>query len=160
MRKCTRVLAAAVTVTAIAAGAAIPALSGAHARSTSTQILRIYDTPATTTLTTTGGRVTSRPPYPQPKAGDVLDVYSLDYTGNHLHHAANWSMTNHLRCTFGHGAPTCESDVAVGSSLLVFNGNKLIGGTGNYQGATGRVLSNKQVSDSANDSDIVVQIRR
>jgi hypothetical protein len=153
-----RVLAAAVTVTAIAA-AAIPPLSGARAGSASTSLLRIYDKPVTTRLTTTTGQVTSHPPYPQPKPGDVLDVYSLDYAGNHLHHAARWSMSNHLRCTFGHGAPTCESDLAVAGSLLVFDGNKLVGATGHYEGATGRVLSNKQVSDTANDSDIVIQIK-
>ena len=123
MSKHTRVLAAAVTVTAIAAAVAIPSLSGAHAGAASTSLLRIYDQPVTTTLTTTSGQVTSHPPYPRPKPGDVLDVYSLDYSGNHLHHAARWSMSNHLRCTFGHGAPTCESDLAVASSLLVFDGN-------------------------------------
>ena len=160
MSKHTRVLAAAVTVTAIAAAVAIPSLSGAHAGAASTSLLRIYDQPVTTTLTTTSGQVASHPPYPRPKPGDVLDVYSLDYSGNHLHHAARWSMSNHLRCTFGHGAPTCESDLAVASSLLVFDGNKLVGGTGHYEGATGRVLSNKQVSDTANDSDIVIRIKR
>ena len=159
MSKHTRVLAAAAAVTAIAT-AAIPTLSGAHARPANTQLLRIYDKPVMTTLTTTSGHVTSRPPYPQPKPGDTLDVYSLDYAGNHLHHAATWSMSDHLRCTFGHGAPVCESDLAVAGSLLVFNGNKLVGSTGHYQGATGRVLSNKQVSDTANDSDIVIQIKR
>jgi hypothetical protein len=159
MSKHTRALAAAATVTVIAA-AAIPALSGAHAGTPSTQLLRIYDKPVTTTLTTTSGRVTNRPPYPQPKPGDILDVYSLDYAGNHFHHAGTWSMSDHLRCTFGHAAPMCESDLAVAGSLLVFDGNKLAGGTGHYQGATGRVLSNKQISDTANDSDIVIQIKR
>jgi hypothetical protein len=159
MSKHARVLAAVAAVTAIVAAAVVPALSGAHPGSASTQLLRIYDKPVTTTLTTNSGHVTNRPPYPQPRPGDVLDVYSLDYAGSHLHHAARWSMSDHLRCTFGHTAPVCESDLAVAGSLLVFNGNKLAGGTGRYQGAAGRVLSNKQVSDTANDSDIVIQIK-
>jgi hypothetical protein len=151
-------LAAAVTVTVIAA-AAIPSLSGAHARSANNQLVRIYDKPVAITLTDTNGRVTSRPPWPQPKPGDVLDVYSLDYAGNHLHHAARWSMSAHLRCTFRPGPPDCESHIAVGGSLLIFHGNKIVAGTGSYQGATGRVLSNKEVG-SAGASDIVARIHR
>ena len=159
MSKYTRAIAA-LAVTMTAAAAAVPALSGAHAPGTAPQTLRFFDTPVATTLTTTSGQVTSRPPYPQPEPGDVLDVYSLDYPGNHLRHAAHWTMSNHLRCTFGHGQPICESDVAVGGSLLVFNGSKLVGATGLYQGATGRVLSNKQVSGTDNASDIVVRVQR
>jgi hypothetical protein len=122
-----------------------------------TQVMRLYDKPATITLTDPSGHVTSRPPYPQAKAGDVLDVYSLDYVGSHIHHGTQWSASNHLRCTFGHGAPTCESNLAIGDSLLVFNGNKLVGATGHYQGATGRVLSNKSIP-GRNDSDVVFQL--
>ena len=158
MSKHPRFLAAAVTVTVIAA-AAIPSLSGAHARNASYQMLRIYDKPVAITLTDTNGRVTSRPPWPQPKPGDVLDVYALDYAGNHLHHAARWSMSAHLRCTFRPGAPDCESHIAIGGSLLIFHGNKLVAGTGIYHRATGRVLSNKQVGN-ADASDIVARIHR
>ena len=151
----------AATVAAIAAAAAIPVgLSGAQASSSKTQILRIFDRPVATTLTEPNGKVTSRPPYPQPKPGDILDVYSLDYTGNHVHHAAHWSMSAHLRCTFGTGQPDCESHIATGGSLLIFHGNKLEAGTGLYRGASGRVLSNQEVPGGADASDVVAQIHR
>jgi hypothetical protein len=68
-------------------------------------------------------------------------------------------MSTHLSCTFAQGPPTCVSNVAVGSLLLVFDGNKLVGATGAYQGAAGQVLSNKSPS-GANYSDIVVRIKR
>jgi hypothetical protein len=157
---------AAAVVAAIATVAAVPSLTGAkapratRASSSHTQTLRVFDKPVATTLTAANGKVTSKPPYPQPQAGDILDVYSLDYTGNHRHHSAHWTMSTHLRCTFGKGQPNCESHIAIGGSLLIFNGNKLAGGTGFYQGATGRVLSNKQVPGSANASDIVARIHR
>jgi hypothetical protein len=147
-------------VTLIAAAVAIPAMSGAHTTGATVQTMTFYDKPVSVVLTDAAGHVTSRPPYPQAKPGDVLDLYSLDYVGNHARHSAQWSMTTHLRCTFGHGAPVCESNVAVGNSLLGCNGNKLIGATGHFQGATGRVLSNKQVTGGGNDSDVVVQINR
>ena len=69
-------------------------------------------------------------------------------------------MSNHLRCTFTQGPPDCVSNVAIGGSLRVFDGNKLIGATGRYQGATGRVLSNKQVPGTTNASDIVARIHK
>ncbi len=150
--------AAALTLTLTATAVAIPDLSGAHTTGTTTQLKRFYDKSVMITLTDPNGHVISQPPYPQAKTGDVLDVYSLDYVGNHIHHAAQWSASDHLRCTFGHGAPTCESNLALGGSLLVFKGNKLVGATGHYQGATGRVLSNKEVTDGSDDSDVVVQI--
>jgi hypothetical protein len=69
-------------------------------------------------------------------------------------------MSTHLRCAFAQGPPTCGSNVAVGSSLLAFDGDKLAGATGAYQGATGRVVSNKTIPNTNNQSDIVVRIKR
>jgi hypothetical protein len=53
----------------------------------------------------------------------------------------------------------CESHVAIRGSLLVFTGDPgtLTHGTGIYRGATGRVISNKEVGKGA--SDIIVRIR-
>lgn len=149
----------AATFAGIAAAAIPVGLAGAHASTGKTQTLRFFDKPVTITLTEPTGKVTSRPPWPQPKPGDILDVYSLDYAGNHIHHAKRWSMSAHLRCTFGTGQPDCESHVATRSSLLIFHGNKLVGGTGDYEGATGRVLSNTQVGN-ADASDVVARIHR
>lgn len=168
MNNTSRSLAAATlaTITAVAALSALPAPSGAHqsnarrASDARTQTLRLFDKPMATTLTTSDGTVVSHPPYPQPKSGDTLDVYSLDYVGSHVYHAEQWTFSNHLRCTFTQGPPDCVSDLATGSSLLVFDGNKLIGATGHYQGATGRVLSNKQVPGTDNASDIVARINK
>lgn len=146
---------------AIATAAAVPGLTGAQASNGKTQLLRIFDKPVAITLTGPSGQVTSHAPYPQPKPGDILDVYSLslDYTGNHVHHATHWTMRSHLTCTFVQGPPTCESHIATGSSLLIFHGNKFVGGTGNYQGATGRILGNKEIRGTNNASDIVARIK-
>jgi hypothetical protein len=145
---------------ATAAVVAIPAVTSAHsarAAAGSTQTLHVFDKPVALTLTKSNGDVISRPPYPQPKAGDLLDVYSVEYVGNHSHHASHWTMTAHLHCVFGQGQPTCQSHIAIGGSMLIFDGNKLVAGTGRYANATGRVLSNKQVG-SNNESDIVARI--
>jgi hypothetical protein len=143
--------------------AAVPALALAassqqspHVSAAHTQTLHVYDAPEKVVLTGPNGKPIKNLSQ-QPGPGDILDDYSLEYVGNHSHHAAHSSMSAHLRCVFGKGAPTCESDVAIGGSLLVFHGNTLVGGTGPYAGATGRILSNKTIGKT-NDADIVARI--
>jgi hypothetical protein len=123
------------------------------------QTLRFYDKAVSIKLTHADGTVVAQPPYPQAKAGDTLDVNSLDYVGNHIHHARRWTGSTHLRCVFRAGPPTCESHVAIGSSLLVVTGSpgKVTNGTGIYQGATGRVVSSKELPNDA--SDVVLRIQ-
>ena len=132
---------------------------GAGQAAGKTETLRFFDKPVSTVVTTADGKVIRHAPYPEPKPGDVLDVYALDYVGEHRHHAARATASEHLRCTFGDaGPPDCESHVAIGGSLLIFHGDKLVAGTGRYQGATGRVLSNKTVDEQSNTSDVVARI--
>jgi hypothetical protein len=141
---------------AVACAVALSPASGQAAGTTKT--LRFYDKPVAMSLTTASGKVITQGPFPEPKPGDILDVYSLDFKGDHQHHASRWSMSTHLRCVFGKGEPDCVSHVADGGSLLIFRGNPgtVIGGTGRYQNATGKVVSSTELSDDA--SDVVARI--
>ena len=146
-------------VAAAVCAALILASSGAAAGGKA-QTLHFFDKTVSLTVTRADGTVIKRPPYPEAQAGDVLDVVSLAYTGNHAKHAKKASASTHLRCTFGAAGPPpdCMSHVAIGSSMLVFEGDPgtIVLGTGRYLGATGRVLSNKDVGGDA--SDIVVRV--
>jgi hypothetical protein len=145
---------------AAAAACALAVLPPAGEAAGRTQTLRFFDKPVSISLTRPGGVVIARPPYPQPKPGDVLDVNSLAYAGTHLRHAKNWTASSHLQCTFrASGPPSCVSHIAIGGSQLVFSGNpgKLVNGTGIYQGATGRTISSKELANDA--SDVVLKIR-
>src|SRR4051812_22728314 len=124
---------------------ALSAGSGHAAEKTKT--LRFFSKQVSVAVTKPDGRVIDHPPYPQMKPGDVLDVLALDYPGDHLQHAARFTMSEHVRCVFGKGEPDCTSNAAAGSSLLIWHGNpgRLIDGTGRYAGATGRVLSMHEV---------------
>lgn len=145
---------------AVAAGLCALALwPGAGQAAGKTQTLRIFDKPVSMTLTHADGTVVRHAPFPEAQAGDVLDVYALDFVGDHRHHEKHASMSEHLRCTFASsGPPACETHVAVGGSLLIFRGDKLVAGTGRYAHATGRVLSNKLIDEKTNVSDAVVRI--
>jgi hypothetical protein len=126
-----------------------------------TQTLRFFDKPVSMKLTHADGTVVTDAPFPEPKAGDTLDVNSLDYRGTHVHHDRRFTGSAHLRCVFAaDGPPSCESHVAIGGSLLVFTGNPgtVTNGTGIYQGATGRVVSSKEVAGQNDASDVVARI--
>jgi hypothetical protein len=148
---------AAVAAVALAAVAAVPAVATAGQGKTET--LRFFDKVDAIVLTHADGTV-AKAPFPEPVAGDVLDVYSSDYAGNHKRHAAKPSASAYTRCVFaGAGEPDCESHVAIGGSMLIFRGypGTVAAGTGRYLGATGRVVVNREV---AGGSDVVAKIRR
>jgi hypothetical protein len=123
-----------------------------------TQTLRFFSKDVSIKVTTTDGTVLRRPPFPEARPGDVLEVNSLNYVGNHRRHARRWSSSQHLRCVFSTGEPACEAQVAIRGSLLIFGGNPgtLINGTGRYQGAAGRVIKNEEVRGG---SDVVARVR-
>jgi hypothetical protein len=135
------------------------AVGAASAHAGRTQTLRLFSKEVSWTVTHPDGSG-DRDDLPEPKPGDVVDVNSLDYVGNHRHHAKRWSISHHLHCVFATAEPDCETQVAIGGSLLIFRGfpGTLIDGTGRYQGASGRVLSNKDVKGVEGASDIVARI--
>jgi hypothetical protein len=135
------------------------ALSPAAAQAAGkTETLRFYSKEVAMTFTTADGTVQQGVPQGEPQAGDVLDIYAVDYKGNHRRHAKRWSMSDHTRCSFGTtGEPECVTHLAIGGSLLIAEGfpGTIVGGTGRYQGATGRVVGNEEVKGG---SDIVVRV--
>jgi hypothetical protein len=104
------------------------------------------------TVTAPDGTVVDRDPQP----GDTLDVFALDFRGNHKHHAKRFFASEHLQCLFGTGEPMCVSHVAFGRSLMVWDGSKLLAGTGRFAGATGRIVSNDEVPGG---NDIVAKVK-
>lgn len=146
-----RTLAAAVAIGL----ATVPAAAQAAGR---TETLRVHSTPVSFTYTAADGTVTHGPPAGPPQPGDVLEIDSLDFRGDHRRHAKRYFATDYLRCTFTAGPePDCFSWVAIGRSLLRFHGSEVIGGTGRYQGATGRIVKSVELEDDA--ADIVVKLR-
>jgi hypothetical protein len=135
--------------------AAVALLGAAPAQA---DTLRFFTQTESITLTRADGTVVDRPPFPEPAAGDVLDVFALDFKGNHRRHEARPSASEHVRCTFTTAPePDCWSHVAIGGSLLVFHGREVVSGTNRFKGATGRVVSSKEVEGG---SDVVVRVNR
>jgi hypothetical protein len=121
-----------------------------------TDTLRFFSKAVSFTYTTADGTVTHRPPTGPPRAGDVLEIDSLDYVGTHKKHAKRPKGSDYLRCQFNESPePDCGSVSALGGSLLRFHGNETIGAIGRWK--RGRVLSNKEVPGG---NDIVVKLTR
>jgi len=139
------ILALAVSVAAALCAVALAPPAGQAAGRTKT--IKIFSKMQSMTLTRADGTVISHPPFPEVAPGDVLDVYSLDFRGTHKKHSKRFVGTDHLRCVFGAGEPDCVSHVALGRSMLIFEGNPgtLVAGLGRFEGATGRVISSKEV---------------
>jgi hypothetical protein len=147
-----------ILIVAVAAVGAIAVWSPAGQAAGKTETLRFHVKDVSKVLTRPDGSVVRRPPFPEPGAGDVLEINSLDYKGDNRHHAASWTASQTRRCAFTDGAPDCSMTVAIGGSLLSFHGNpgKLVNGTGRYEGATGRVIS---VTDTGAGADVVARIK-
>jgi hypothetical protein len=149
------------TLRAAALTAALAVLGTASAQAAGkTETLRFFSKVDQVTLTHADGTVVTDPSV-QPVAGDRIDVFASDFAGNHAKHAKQATASEHVQCLFTAASPEpdCVSHVAIGGSLLIFEGSpaKLIGGAGRYLGATGRVISNKTIGES-NDSDVVARI--
>jgi hypothetical protein len=146
----TRILIA-MALALLCAAALWPAAGHAAGRNVT---IKAFSKVTSVTVTAPDGTVVDRDPQP----GDTLDVYALDFRGNHKRHAKRFFGSEHLQCVFGTGEPTCVSHVAIGRSLTVWGGSpvKLIAGTGRFAGASGRIVTNKEVSGG---NDIVAKIK-
>jgi hypothetical protein len=145
------------TTLAAAAVLLIAALTPAVAQA-KTETIRAFSKVQTFTFTTADGKVTQGPPAGPPKAGDVMEISSLDFKGTHKKHAKKAFGSDYLRCTFGDDPenPDCFGYTALRGSMLRFHGFDVVGGTGRYLGATGKVVKNKEVEGG---SDFVVKVR-
>ena len=148
----TRLLSLAIVLTASLAVA--PA---AFAGKRKTETIRAFSKPVSFVYTSVDGTVTQGPPDGPPQAGDVFEVSSLGFVGDHKKHARKATMSDYLRCTFTEALePDCFGYTAIGGSLLRFHGFDIIGGTGRYHGATGKAVKHEEVPGG---SDFVVKVK-
>lgn len=140
-----RLLAAAVSAV-LASGGVFAGLAGAKS-----ETLHFYQVQVGPTqfYNASGHRINLSPPATLPKAGDSFDETHLDYAGTAKHHSAHWTASDHFTCTFTSAdAGTCDSQIAIGGSLLLSNSFPLpteseaivaiSEGTGAFHGAHGR----------------------
>jgi hypothetical protein len=144
-------------ILALALVAALVLAPGAFAAKRKTETIRAFSEPVSFTYTSVDGTVAKGPPAGPPRAGDVFEIDSLGFRGDHKRHAKRATMSDYLRCTFLPSLePDCFGYTAIGGSLLRFHNFDIIGGTGRYQGATGKVVKSQEVPGG---SDFVVRVK-
>jgi hypothetical protein len=152
------VVVAGVAALMLALAAPSPSAGETAGKNRKTETLRFFDKPVAFTYTAVDGTVTPHPPARPPQAGDVFEIDSLAFSGDHRRHAKRPISSTYLRCAFVEGGePDCYAWVAIRGALLRFRGNEIIGGGGRYLGATGRAVKNEEVPGG---SDVVVKLRR
>src|SRR5947208_2395508 len=100
-----------VLMVAAAAVCAIAIWSPAGQAIGKTETLRFHVKDVSKLLTHADGSVVRRPPFPEPKSGDVLVINSVDYKGDSRHHATSWTASQSRRCVFTDSAPDCSMTV-------------------------------------------------
>lgn len=159
----------------VSAGCALSALAlaalalggGAADASSAPAPLHYFQKESVLTFTNASGAVIQG--YP-PVGGHVLEDDN-DYVGNHTHHAAQPTMTDHLFCTVvtAPATATCSFEFATGDSLLYADGISvdlassvgtipLSGGTGRFAGDSGSALSTPV--GNGNNGDIVLTLHK
>ena len=120
-------LAFAVTA-ALAVGAASAGVASAK-----TETLRFYQVGGQAQFYNAAGKkIDLNPPATLPKPGDSFDEVDVDYPGTPKHHALHWTATDHLTCTFtDHNTGLCNSQIAIGGSLLLSNNFRMKFGPSN-----------------------------
>ena len=123
-----------------------------------TETIRVFSKMQTFTLTAPDGTVSHEMTPAAVAPGTVMEIDSLDYRGTFKKHEKRPSISDYLRCTFGTDPenPDCYGYVAIDGSLLRSHGFDIIGGTGRYLGATGKVVSHNEV---AGGSEFVVKVK-
>ena len=159
----------------VAAGCAHSALplaalalgGGAADASSAPTPLQYFQKESVLTFTNASGTVIQG--YP-PVGGHVLEDDN-DYVGNHTHHAAHPTMTDHLFCTVvtAPATATCSFEFATADSLLYADGITvnlassvgtipLSGGTGRFAGDSGSAASTPV--GNSNNGDIVLTLHK
>jgi hypothetical protein len=152
---------------ALALVTAVAVAPDGQAAAPKTETLRIFEKTRSIQLTKADGRVLTKLPIAEPEPGDVLDIVFNLFRGNHVKHGKTRIGSDHLRCEFAVGGPPrCVSHATIGTSMLVVEGTpaRITLGTGRFFGATGEVLSAKEVKGAPpselahNDIDVVARV--
>jgi hypothetical protein len=129
--------------------------------------LTYFEKNSSFSYTSPAGVVQQGPPEAAPQPGSQIEFSDLNYSGTHTHHARAWSASDHFVCVFSAtGVPTCNGEIAVGSSMLIIKGTggqgtfsiPIVSGTGSYLGYRG-MLKVADIGQTAN-ADLVVVVSK
>ena len=159
----------------ITVGSPFATASASAAQGDSQQVLHYFSKFESQVFLTTTGKPFSPSEKNPPVPGDSIEGTNLDYVGNHLHHAANWTASDHELCVLDNkGNPVCHAQVAIGGSMILAQADlghvsastamstfEVTGGTGAFEGVTGTIaVVELDPSAETSNSDVTITLQR
>lgn len=150
-------------------------VAGAAPRPSSSEVLHFFSKPQSGAFLTAAGKPFNPSKADPPRPGDQIESSDLDYVGNHLHHAATWTASDHELCIFdAQDTPVCHAEVADGGSMILAQVTlthlsaatatftyHVTGGTGVFQGVSGNiVVVNLTPEAESSNSDVTITLSR
>jgi hypothetical protein len=159
----------------MAIGSPLAAANASVMQPNTVQVLHYFSKFESQIFLTAAGKPFSPSQKNQPVPGDSIDGTNLDYVGNHVHHAPNWTASDQELCALGNkNDVTCQAQVAIGGSMILAHANlgqvsastsastfQVTGGTGTFQGVTGTIVAvDLDPSSRTSNSDVTITLRR
>lgn len=159
----------------IAIGSPLAAASASVMQPNAVQFMHYFSKFESQAFLTAAGKSFAPSEKNPPVPGDYVESTDLDYVGNHVLHAPNWTASDHELCILdSKGDPVCHAQVAIGGSMILAQGAlpggpntpprltfEVTGGTGTFQGVTGTiVVVNITPSAQTSNSDVTITLHR
>jgi hypothetical protein len=159
----------------IAIGAPLAAANASVMQPNTEHVLHYFSKFESQVFLTAAGKPFSPSEKNPPVPGDSIDSTNLDYVGNYVHHAPNWTASDQELCVLNNKMDVaCQAQVAIGGSMILAQANlgqvsastststfEVTGGTGTFQGVTGTIVAvNIDPSSQTSDSDATITLRR
>ena len=123
-------------------------------KSDTQQVLHYFSQFESQVFLTAAGKPFSPSEKNPPAPGDSIEGTNLDYVGNNVHHAANWTASDHELCILDNqGNPVRRAQVAIGGSMILAQADlgrvsasttmstfHVTGGAGAFQGVSGTIV--------------------
>jgi hypothetical protein len=165
----------AASLTIITFGGPLAAANVSVVRPGTQQVLHYFSKFESQVFRTAAGKPFNPSEKDPPVPGDSIEGTNLDYVGNSVHHAANWTASDHELCTLDNkGDPVCHAEIAIGGSMILAEADlgpvsastttstfQVTGGTGAFQGVTGKVVAvQTDPSAQTSNSDVTITLQR
>ncbi len=159
----------------IAIGSPLAAANASVMQPNTVHVLHYFSKVESQVFLTAAGKPFSPSEKNPPVSGDSIDSTNLDYVGNHVHHARNWTASDQELCVLNNKMDVvCQAQVAIGGSMILAQANlgqvsastststfQVTGGTGTFQGVTGTIVAvDIDPSSQTSDSDATITLQR
>jgi hypothetical protein len=165
----------AATTALVTIGLPLVGTNASVAQTNAQQVLHYFSKFESQVFLTAAGKPFNPSEKNPPVPGDSIEGTNLDYVGNHVHHASDWTASDHELCILDNkGDPVCHAQVAIGGSMILAQADlghvsastststfQVTGGTGTFHGVTGTIVAVEiDPTSQTSNSDVTITLDR